>query len=157
MENTPQTRVTGATRCRKKTAQRNHDTFLIPPSLRQHADEPLYILIALWAQKRGDWVNRMEISEAFGINERRASFQVSYISRRKQRVTCEIRTSRNEGAPTYHHEIRVTDVVLSRNARKAEPAAPKSKPLKRSRIGNATPELRNMFNTLLGSRKLCSD
>ncbi|EAA6553379.1 hypothetical protein DLB95_25555 [Salmonella enterica subsp. diarizonae] len=39
----------------------------MPPSLQQYADEPLYILIALWAQQRGDWISRTDISETFGI------------------------------------------------------------------------------------------
>lgn len=54
MENTPQNHVPGLACGRKKTAQSNHDTFIIPSSLQQYADEPLYILIALWAQQQND-------------------------------------------------------------------------------------------------------
>ncbi|EOC0700737.1 TPA: CaiF/GrlA family transcriptional regulator [Salmonella enterica] len=157
METTPQNYVPELACGRKKTAQSNHDTFVIPHSLRQHADEPLYILIALWAQQQNNWVSRTDISEAFGINDRRASFQVSYISRRNQRVTCEIRAVRNEGSPASHNQIRVTAVVLTRDTEKAVPIAPKNKPLKRSHVGNASPELRSLFHSLMGSRRTCGN
>lgn len=157
MENTQRTRVSGQSVSRKRTIQRNHDTFVIPPSLQQYASEPLYILIALWAQQRDDWVSRTDISEAFGITDRRASFQVSYISRKNKRITCEVRAVRNEGSPAPHNQIRVTGVVLTRDTEKAEPAAPKSKPLKRSHIGNASPELRSLFHSLMGSRRACGN
>ncbi|HGI9866718.1 TPA: CaiF/GrlA family transcriptional regulator [Salmonella enterica subsp. enterica serovar Montevideo] len=153
MENTPQNYVPELTCGRKKTTQSNHETFVIPPSLQQYADEPLYILIALWALQRGDWVSRTEISEAFGITDRRASFQVSYISRRSQRVTCEVRAVRNEGSPAPHNQIRVTGVVLTRDTEKNLPVTPKNKPLKRSHVGNATPELRSLLHSLMGSRR----
>ncbi|EDJ2557764.1 CaiF/GrlA family transcriptional regulator [Salmonella enterica subsp. enterica serovar Poona] len=157
MENTQRTRVSEHSVSRKRTAQANHDTFVIPPSLQQYASEPLYILMALWAQQRDDWVSRTDISEAFGITDRRASFQISYISRRNQRVTCEVRAVRNEGSPVPHNQIRVTAVVLTRDTEKTEPAAPKSKPLKRSHIGNASPELRSLFHSLMGSRRACGN
>ncbi|ECT1023264.1 hypothetical protein DPO11_25320 [Salmonella enterica] len=157
METTPQNYVPELACGRKKTAQSNHDTFVIPHSLRQHADEPLYILIALWAQQQNNWVSRTDISEAFGINDRRASFQVSYISRRNQRVTCEIRAVRNEGSPASHNQIRVTAVVLTRDTEKAVPIAPKNKPLKRSHVGNASPELSSLFHSLMGSRRTCGN
>ncbi len=157
MENTPQNYVPELARSRKKTAQSNHETFVIPPSLQQYADEPLYILIALWAQQQNDWVSRTEISEAFGINDRRASFQVSYISRRNQRVTCEVRAARNEGSPAPHNQIRVTGVVLTRDTEKAVPVAPKNRPLKRSHVGNVSPELRSLFHSLMGSRSVCGE
>ncbi|HFW3088364.1 TPA: CaiF/GrlA family transcriptional regulator [Salmonella enterica subsp. enterica serovar Reading] len=71
METTPQNYVPELACGREKNAQSNHDTFVIPPSLQQYADEPLYILIALWAQQQNDWVSRTDISETFGINDRR--------------------------------------------------------------------------------------
>lgn len=156
MEKTPQTQLSESS-VRKKTAQSNHDTFVIPPSLQPYADEPLYILIALWAQQRDDWVSRTEISEAFGINDRRASFQVSYISRRNRHITCEVRAVRNEGSPASHNQIRVTGVVLTRDTKRAAPAPPKSRPVTRSRVGNASPELRSLFNALAGSKRVCGN
>ncbi|EMQ2412444.1 CaiF/GrlA family transcriptional regulator, partial [Salmonella enterica] len=49
MDNAKQTYATSILQ-HKKTAQSNHDPFVIPPSLQQYADEPLYILIALWCR-----------------------------------------------------------------------------------------------------------
>lgn len=154
MDNTQQTYTTPPLR-QKKTTQSNHDPFVIPPSLQQYADEPLYILIALWCQQQNDWVSRMAISEAFGITDRRASFQVSYISRHKKRVDCEVRVIRTDNSQRFYHELRVKDVVLARDTERTVPATPKARPVKRSSVGNATPELRNMFNTLIGAQRTC--
>ncbi|EBR9311552.1 CaiF/GrlA family transcriptional regulator [Salmonella enterica subsp. enterica serovar Muenchen] len=157
MENTPQNHISGQACYRKKTTQSNHDPFVIPASLQQYTDEPLYILVALWAQQQNDWVSRAEISEAFGITDRRASFQVSYISRKNRRITCETRAVRDEGSSCPHHEIRVTGVVLSGDTKRAVPVPPKNRPVKHSRIGNATPELRRLFHSLIGSQRVCED
>ncbi|HAU2969585.1 TPA: CaiF/GrlA family transcriptional regulator [Salmonella enterica subsp. diarizonae] len=156
MDNTPQAYATPPL-LQKKTAQRNHDPFVIPASLQQYADEPLYILIALWCRQQNDWVSRMVISEVFGITDRRASFQMSYISRHKKRVDSEIRVIRSDNAQRFYHEIRVTGVVLSGDTVRAVPVQPKKGPLKRSRVGNATPELRNMLHSLMNSRRVCED
>ncbi|OQM42241.1 CaiF/GrlA family transcriptional regulator [Citrobacter braakii] len=157
MENTPQNHVSGQACYRKKTSQSNHEPFVIPASLHQYTDEPLYILVALWAQQQNDWVSRAEISEAFGITDRRASFQVSYISRKNRRITCETRAVRDEGSSCPHHEIRVTGVVLTRDTEKAVSVAPKKRPLKRSHVGNVSPELRSLFHSLMGSRSVCGE
>ncbi|EDK5263787.1 hypothetical protein CI424_21790 [Salmonella enterica subsp. enterica serovar Enteritidis] len=156
MDNTPQAYATPPL-LQKKTAQRNHDPFVIPASLQQYADEPLYILIALWCRQQNDWVSRMAISEVFGITDRRASFQMSYISRHKKRVDSEIRVIRSDNSQRFYHEIRVTGVVLSGDTVRAVPVQPKKGPLKRSRVGNATPELRNMLHSLMNSRRVCED
>ncbi|EKB5404015.1 CaiF/GrlA family transcriptional regulator [Salmonella enterica] len=153
MDNTQQTYAQELSFSRKKTIQSNHDPFVIPPSLQQYADEPLYILVALWCRQQNDWVSRMAISEAFGITDRRASFQVSYISRHKKRVACEVRVVRTDNSQRFYHEIRVTAVVLTGDTVRAVPTLPRKIPVKRSRVGNATPELRNMFHSLIGSRK----
>ncbi|MDJ6852574.1 CaiF/GrlA family transcriptional regulator [Salmonella enterica] len=156
MDNTPQTYAISPLQ-QKKTAQSNHDPFVIPASLQQYADEPLYILIALWCRQQNDWVSRMAISEAFGITDRRASFQMSYISRHKKRVASEVRIIRTDNSQRFYHEIRVTGAVLSGDTVRAVPVQPKKGPLKRSRVGNATPELRNMLHSLMSSRRVCKD
>ncbi|EEG5674685.1 CaiF/GrlA family transcriptional regulator [Salmonella enterica] len=153
MDNAKPTYATPTLR-RKKTAQSNHDPFVIPPSLQEYADEPLYILVALWCRQQNDWVSRRAISETFGINDRRASFQISYISRHKKRVSCEIRVVRTDNSHGFYHEIRVTGVVLREGSVRKVPVLSKKGPVKRSKVGNATPELRNMFNTLMGARKI---
>ncbi|EKY8362041.1 CaiF/GrlA family transcriptional regulator [Salmonella enterica] len=157
MDNTQQTYAREFPCSRKKTIQSNHDTFVIPPSLQQYADEPLYILVALWCREQNDWVSRMAISGAFGITDRRASFQVSYLSRNKKRVNCEVRAVRTDNSQRFYHEIRVKDVVLTRDAEKTVSVRSKKGAVKRSKVGNATPELRNMFNSLIGSRRLCDN
>ncbi|EDQ2394525.1 CaiF/GrlA family transcriptional regulator, partial [Salmonella enterica subsp. enterica] len=91
------------------------------------------------------------------ITDRRASFQMSYISRHKKRVDCEIRVIRTDNSQRFYHEIRVTGVVLSGDTVRAVPVQPKKGPLKRSRVGNATPELRNMLHSLMSSRRVCED
>lgn len=154
MEKTPQTQPSESS-VRKKTTQSNHETFVIPPSLQEYASEPLYILISLWAQQQNAWISRTEVQKAFGITDRRASFQISYISRQNKRVTCRIRVIRHEGSSAPHHQIRVTGVVLTRDTERATPARPKSRPVRRSHIGNASPELRRLFNALAGSRSAC--
>lgn len=154
MDNAQQTYTTPPLQ-QKKTTQSNHDPFVIPPSLQQYADEPLYILIALWCRQQNGWVSRMAISEAFGITDRRASFQVSYISRHKKRVDCEVRVIRTDNSQRFYHELRVKDVVLARDTERTVPATPKARPVKRSSVGNATPELRNMFNALIGAQRTC--
>ncbi|ECW0088200.1 TPA: CaiF/GrlA family transcriptional regulator [Salmonella enterica] len=156
MDNAKQTYATHPIQ-QKKTAQSNHDPFVIPPSLQQYADEPLYILVALWCRQQNDWVSRMAISEAFGITDRRASFQISYISRRKKRVACEIRVVRTDTPQRFYHEVRVTGVVLTGDTVRAVPVQPKKGPVKRSKVGNTTPELRNMFHALMSSRKMCGN
>lgn len=157
MEKTQQVQVSELSVNRKKTTQRNHETFVIPPSLQEYASEPLYILVALWAQQQNRWVSRTDVQEAFSIADRRASFQISYISRRKNRVTCRVRSIRNEGSSAPNHQIRVTGVILTRDAEKAVPALPKNRPGKRSRVGNATPELRSLFHSLISSRSTCGN
>ncbi|EEF7938183.1 CaiF/GrlA family transcriptional regulator [Salmonella enterica subsp. diarizonae] len=157
METTPQNYVPELACGRKKIVQSNHDTFVVPPSLQEHANEPLYILVALWAQQQNRWVSRTEVQETFGIADRRASFQISYISRQNKRVTCRIRAIRKEGSSAPHHQIRVTSVILTRDAEKSPPAPPKNRPGKRSHVGNASPELRSLFHSLMGSRSFCGE
>ncbi|EEN2802303.1 CaiF/GrlA family transcriptional regulator, partial [Salmonella enterica] len=59
--------------------QSNHDACFIPESVRQYAGEPLYIIVAHWCAQQQDWVRRNQISEAFHITARRASYLISYL------------------------------------------------------------------------------
>lgn len=54
--------------------QSNHDTCFIPPAVRQHTGEPMYILVAYWCMQQQGWVDRNQISAAFRITARRASY-----------------------------------------------------------------------------------
>ncbi|EIO2210302.1 CaiF/GrlA family transcriptional regulator, partial [Salmonella enterica] len=69
-------------------AQSNHDPFIIPDCVRQYAGEPLYIIVAHWCVQQQDWVGHNQISEAFHITTRRASFLISYLRSKKKRVAC---------------------------------------------------------------------
>lgn len=78
--------------------------YIVPDSVKSYDGEPLYILVSLWCKLQEKWISRNDIAEAFGINLRRASFIITYISRRKEKfhfvsdmsvmVTCIINASR---------------------------------------------------------------
>lgn len=72
-------------------SQRNHEVSFIPDSVAKYHHEPLYIIIALWCQQQARWINRNDISLAFQMPTRRASFQLSYMSRKPKRVSCKVR------------------------------------------------------------------
>ncbi|HIB1520111.1 TPA: CaiF/GrlA family transcriptional regulator, partial [Salmonella enterica subsp. enterica serovar Muenchen] len=65
--------------------QANHDACYIPECVRQHNGEPLYILVAHWCLQQQDWVQRSQISEAFHITARRASYLMSYLRNKASR------------------------------------------------------------------------
>lgn len=48
------------------------DDITLPESLSIYADEPLYILVSIWCKMQNKWISRNDITEAFGINLRRA-------------------------------------------------------------------------------------
>lgn len=76
---------------KKKVKQRNHDVYTIPPCMAAWASEPLYLVVARWGLQQKRWINRNDIAAVFHIPDRRASFQLSYISRKKERVACRTR------------------------------------------------------------------
>ncbi|WP_407861291.1 CaiF/GrlA family transcriptional regulator [Escherichia coli] len=88
----------------KKGSQSNHGQYIVPPGMEEWVDEPLYLLIARWCLLQKRWINRNDIAIAFHLTGRRASFQLSYIIRKKSRVItrvrndckCNIRNNRNE-------------------------------------------------------------
>ncbi|EGD6592057.1 CaiF/GrlA family transcriptional regulator [Salmonella enterica] len=63
----------------KKPAQNNHEGCYIPGGMEMYADQPIYIIVALWCLHRNTWVNRNDIARAFRLSERKASFQLSYL------------------------------------------------------------------------------
>ncbi|WP_338501966.1 CaiF/GrlA family transcriptional regulator [Erwinia aphidicola] len=105
--------------CRKKqpgtskiVRQSNHDGGRVPDELSEYADKPLYILIALWCCRQKSWVGRKQISAAFAITERRASFQISYILRKTAIVRIQARKTKAEGSRHRCHEIFIEHVFL---------------------------------------------
>lgn len=132
--------------------QSNHDACFIPPAVRHHAGEPLYILVAYWCMQQQDWVNRNQISEAFRITARRASYVMTYLRTKTARVVCGSRRILL-GNNVYRYEILVTGVESW--TRKSHTTRVKSA-ISRSgrRIGNADSSRCNtIWNALCASRK----
>ncbi|EHZ8150100.1 CaiF/GrlA family transcriptional regulator [Salmonella enterica] len=139
---------------RRKPKQRNHDVFVVPEGLEAHADEPLYILVALWCMRQSGWINRRQVARAFGISERSATFQLTYITRKKARVECVIRKVKVEGNPVMSHEIRVLRVVMKsgdirRRGNKQQKVC--NETTHRSRVGNADNEARQQLAVIWNS------
>ncbi|EDW6066425.1 CaiF/GrlA family transcriptional regulator [Salmonella enterica subsp. enterica serovar Oslo] len=103
-------------------AQSNHDAFRIPPGLEKYAAEPLYILVALWCQREHRWVTRNDLMLAFSLSERRASHQISYITRRKEVINCRLRSRVPPGRHRPLHEVWVETVTLTRARLPVTPA-----------------------------------
>lgn len=97
----------------KTVSQSNHDGGLIPEELSEYADRPLYILIALWCRCQHKWIDRKQISAAFAITERRASFLMSYIIRKNEIIHCQTRKIKAQGSRHLCHEILIEQVFLT--------------------------------------------
>ncbi|EDM7409310.1 CaiF/GrlA family transcriptional regulator [Salmonella enterica subsp. enterica serovar Sandiego] len=96
---------------KKKVKQSNHDIYTIPSCMEAWADEPLYLLVARWGLQQKKWINRNDIAAVFHIPDRRASFQLSYISRKKERVACRTRYVPAESSGRQRVEIFI-DYIL---------------------------------------------
>ncbi|EBZ6326658.1 CaiF/GrlA family transcriptional regulator [Salmonella enterica subsp. enterica serovar Gaminara] len=132
-------------------AQTNHDACYVPECVRQYASEPLYILVAHWCAQQQDWVQRNQISEAFHITARRASYLVAYLRNKARRVVC---VCRHQTLPNKarRHEIFVIRVLeKTPSARRGSPVR---SPVSRSRVGNAdTAQARELWNRLSTQRR----
>ncbi|EME3424930.1 CaiF/GrlA family transcriptional regulator [Salmonella enterica] len=134
----------------------NHKT--IPMSVSQHHRQPLYIVIALWCQQQNRWINRNDIAKAFYISERRASFQLYYIThRQKNKVTFRLRRRIISHHPC--NEIWVKKVIIEYsddNIRKQSAQDNKSKKRNmsayRSRVGNGMSSGTEIWKTLIMMR-----
>lgn len=102
--------VAKPTRVSKSVQQSNHDGGRIPSGLDQYAGQPLYMLIALWCWKQKKWVDHKTISTVFGITERRASFQLSYLTQKSDCIQLQVRKVKAEGAQRICREIWVQRV-----------------------------------------------
>lgn len=135
----------------RRPRQRNHDSFTLPPGLESLTDEPLYIVVAEWCLQQGGWKSRNDIALAFRISPQRATYQLSYLTRRPEIIRCEVRQVRTPGSPNNHYEVRVHEVDLARLH--ARPAAVQSREsqvrgARRSRVGNADQSIRNSLKQL---------
>ncbi|EEN7521763.1 CaiF/GrlA family transcriptional regulator [Salmonella enterica] len=109
---------------KKKVKQRNHNIYTIPPGMEAWADEPLYLVVARWGQQQKRWINRNDIVTVFHIPERQASFQLSYISRKKERVVCRTRYVTAENCGRQRIEIFV-DHILPEPEERTLPVPPR--------------------------------
>ncbi|EOB6050205.1 CaiF/GrlA family transcriptional regulator [Salmonella enterica] len=96
---------------KRNGVQSNYDDFVIPPGMGEWVNYPLYLIIARWCLQQKRWVSRMEIQTVFHIPARRASFQISYISRKKSRVVCRARYCNSEGGGRKRIELWVEDIL----------------------------------------------
>ncbi|EJU3354840.1 CaiF/GrlA family transcriptional regulator, partial [Salmonella enterica] len=90
--------------------QTNHDACYIPECVRQYNGEPLYILVAHWCLLQQNWVQRSQISEAFHITARRASYLMSYLRNKASRVVCVCRRQ-TLSSKAQRYEIFVVRVL----------------------------------------------
>ncbi|EDM3692592.1 CaiF/GrlA family transcriptional regulator [Salmonella enterica subsp. enterica serovar Infantis] len=142
---------------KRKGVQSNHDEYIIPQSMEPWSGEPLYLLVARWCLQQNRWINRNDIAVAFHLTERRASFQLSYISRKKARVVCRTRynTSHAKGGGS-RNEIRVDRILPpSPGGRGSSPQYQQSNTVKipgavSSRVGSGMTGHGRLWEQLLG-------
>ncbi|HAK4250111.1 TPA: CaiF/GrlA family transcriptional regulator [Salmonella enterica] len=132
-------------------SQTNHDACYVPECVRQYSSEPLYILVAHWCLQQKDWVQRSQISEAFRITPRRASYLISYLRNKASRVVCVCRyqTLPNKAQRYEIYVVRVLENTAPvRRERTVTPS-----PVSRRRVGNGDRTQANeLWNRLSSNR-----
>ncbi|EII2511332.1 CaiF/GrlA family transcriptional regulator [Salmonella enterica] len=131
-------------------SQTNHDACFVPECVRQYSSEPLYILVAYWCLQQKDWVQRSQISEAFHITPRRASYLMSYLRNKASRVVCVCRrhTLSNKAQRCEIFVVRVLENPAP--ARRERTVTP---PVSRRRVGNGDRAQANeLWNRLCSNR-----
>ncbi|EMX4238467.1 CaiF/GrlA family transcriptional regulator, partial [Salmonella enterica] len=118
--------------------------------VRQYNGEPLYILVAHWCLLQQNWVQRSQISEAFHITARRASYLMSYLRNKASRVVCVCR-SQTLSNKAQRYEIFVVRVLENPEpARRERTVTP---PVSRRRVGNGDRAQANeLWNRLCSNR-----
>ncbi|ECO4850013.1 CaiF/GrlA family transcriptional regulator [Salmonella enterica] len=144
---------------RREPQQSNHDVCVVPEEVSADEGKPLYVLVALWCLKQGGWVNRGQIADAFGISERSATFQLTYLSRKREQICCELRKVKRAGVPVESYEVRVTGVSPEAGVRKVSEKQRKAvKTVQHGRVGNADDDvrtlMRDIWNGLQRGRKV---
>lgn len=105
----------------------NYEDFFIPPDMAEWMNDPLYLIIARWCMQQKRWVSRVEIQAVFRIPARRASFQFSYISRKKSRVVCRARYLPREEGGSQRIELWVQDILPDNTGQKKSNLLPAKK------------------------------
>ncbi|ECX0640216.1 CaiF/GrlA family transcriptional regulator [Salmonella enterica subsp. enterica serovar Newport] len=130
--------------------QTNHDACFIPECVRQYNGDPLYILVAHWCLLQQNWVQRSQISEAFHITARRASYLMSYLRNKTSRVVCVCRHQ------TLSNKARRYEIFVVRVLENPEPARRErtvTQPVSRRRVGNGDRAQANeLWNRLCSNR-----
>ncbi|ASD90258.1 CaiF/GrlA family transcriptional regulator [Salmonella enterica] len=108
----------------KKVTQSNHDEYIVPPCMAPWANEPMYMVVARWGLIQKRWINRNDIAAIFHIPDRQASFQISYISRKKERVACRTRYVPAECGGRQRVEIFI-DYILPAPDKRSTHAPPR--------------------------------
>ncbi|EBY9434450.1 CaiF/GrlA family transcriptional regulator, partial [Salmonella enterica subsp. enterica serovar Cerro] len=118
--------------------------------VRQHNGEPLYILVAHWCLLQQNWVQRSQISEAFHITARRASYLMSYLRNKASRVVCVCRRQ------TLSNKAQRCEIFVVRVLENPEPARRErtvTPPVSRRRVGNGDRAQANeLWNRLCSNR-----
>lgn len=139
--------------------QSNHEATFIPESVSQYYQQPLYIIIALWCKQQNRWINRNDIAQAFCMPVRRASFQLSYITRRPKNILFRSRQQILPVAGRRHpcNEIWVEDVIIEAMER-SPPIDNKAQRgvmgAYRSRVGNGLSHGEDIWHTLVMMRRV---
>ncbi|EBS4548893.1 CaiF/GrlA family transcriptional regulator [Salmonella enterica subsp. enterica serovar Newport] len=130
--------------------QTNHDACYVPECVRQYSCEPLYILVAHWCLQQQDWVQRSQISEAFHITARRASYLISYLRNKASRVVCVCRRQ------TLFNKAQRYEIFVVRVLEKPEPRQSErivTPPITRRRVWNGDKAQANeLWNRLCSNR-----
>ncbi|EAR6896970.1 CaiF/GrlA family transcriptional regulator [Salmonella enterica] len=131
--------------------QTNHDACFIPECVRQYAGEPLYVIVAHWCLLQQDWVQRNQISEAFHITARRASYLISYLRNKTSRVVsvCRHETLTNKARryEIYVSRVTVGPAPARHHERTGQPSVSKR------RVGNGDGAMANeLWNRLCSNR-----
>ncbi|WP_370605673.1 CaiF/GrlA family transcriptional regulator [Citrobacter braakii] len=129
---------------RKNVRQTNHDGCVIPPEVILWAEQPLYLLIARWCLLQKAWTGRKQIAQAFHISERRASYQLTCITRKPELIRCELRRVSNGRALNSSYEVWVHELFNQ----SVLPAPQKHNSRRRSRVGGSSEEMRAMLHQL---------
>ncbi|EHF4788524.1 TPA: CaiF/GrlA family transcriptional regulator [Salmonella enterica] len=130
-------------------SQTRHDTCFIPECVREYAGEPLFILVAWWCLQQQDWVYRSQISEAFHIPARRASYLMAYLRNKTRRVVCDTREVMLPNK-VLRYEIRITRVEGPQPRKKNVRSSSRRS---RWRVGNADSTQANaLWNQLCTER-----
>ncbi|EJF5173605.1 CaiF/GrlA family transcriptional regulator, partial [Salmonella enterica] len=103
-----------------------------------------------WCQQQQDWVQRGQISEAFHITARRASYLMSYLRNKASRVVCVCRHQ------TLSNKARRYEIFVVRVLENPEPARRErtlTSQVSRRRVGNGdSTQANELWNRLCSNR-----